>query len=248
MSLALAQRESPYVNDITQPSIDRGTGPSSGTRSQKRPPDSSSHSNNNPGAGSEWGGKKRWTGGGKQYQDSTEGNTEMQFLDYFSLDRQEVLGHGRTGWVMKACWQGEEVAVKVCDTWKQPDIEKELLNEVKIYNVLEDIQGLYIPRLKTAGYAWGNMLFAIATEIVGVSIRGMSLRDVELQKIVEALSAIHHHGILHNDIHKDNILIQPDNGGFRVSFIDFALSERTFDEKILSQEMAELRGMLGLQT
>ncbi|RUS14232.1 hypothetical protein BC937DRAFT_94152 [Endogone sp. FLAS-F59071] len=90
------------------------------------------------------------------------------------------------------------------------------------------------------------MLFGIATEIVGIKIEPKALDYVECLEIVEALSAIHHHGILHNDIRKENILIQHSNGGFRISFIDFAFSERTSDKEKLSQEMANLKYLLSL--
>ena len=114
------------------------------------------------------------------------------------------------------------------------------------YNTLKELQGKYIPILKAAGYLWDHMLFGIATEIVGTAIEVELLEYAERLEIIRALSAIHHYGILHNDIREENILIQHGSDGFRVSFIDFAFSEKTSDKKRLSQEMATLKDLLDL--
>lgn len=55
--------------------------------------------------------------------------------------------------------------MKVCDLYKHPDYEKEVLTEVAVYNALKAFQGLCIPRLNVAGYH--GLIFVIATEISG---------------------------------------------------------------------------------
>ncbi|RUS15037.1 hypothetical protein BC937DRAFT_92978 [Endogone sp. FLAS-F59071] len=89
-----------------------------------------------------------------------------------------------------------------------------------------DLQGDCIPRFKGAGYTAGG-LFAIATDIVGTPLEDTeSLSDQERLVIQTALSSIHRHGFVHNDIRKDNILIKRNGSQFYASFIDFAFSKR----------------------
>lgn len=56
-------------------------------------------------------------------------------LDEFEI--QEPLGEGRTGRVFHAVWQGEPVALKICDLYKNPEYEDEILTEVAAYEALE---------------------------------------------------------------------------------------------------------------
>ena len=157
---------------------------------------------------------------------SNEEEEHLEFFDWGSFSTVSVLGAGRTGTVFKAILHGEMVALKICDLWKHPDYKKELLNEVKVYHALKDLQGIYIPRFKGAGYTAGG-LFAIATEIVGSPLEDVkSLSDQEHLVIQTALSSIHCHGIVHNDIRLANILIKRNGNQFSASFIDFAFSEQ----------------------
>ena len=47
------------------------------------------------------------------------------------------------------------MAVKICDLYKQPQYEEEVLTEVAVYNTLKALQGYCIPRFKLAGYDGG---------------------------------------------------------------------------------------------
>ncbi|RGB43549.1 hypothetical protein C1646_680349 [Rhizophagus diaphanus] len=87
--------------------------------------------------------------------------------------------------------------------------------EVEIYKDLADIQGKYIPKLVCYGYYGGEMSFVIGMTIVGTSA-------------IKGLEAIHKHGILHNDIREENIIIN-DNGD--IYLIDFGMASREDTKK-----------------
>ncbi|KAI9241658.1 MAG: kinase-like domain-containing protein [Podila humilis] len=152
---------------------------------------------------------------------------------------QELLGEGRTGRVFRAMWQGEPVALKICDLYKNPEYEDEILTEVAAYKALEALQGVCIPRFKTAGYDGG--IFAIAMEVAGSPMEVDKLSYRERLKIVDSLSLIHQHGILHNDIRLYNVLVCRCDNGFHVHFIDFAQSRRNCNELELKNEMIKLK-------
>ena len=155
-----------------------------------------------------------------------EEHTPLEFFDWGSFSTLGVLGTGRTGTVFKAILYGEVVALKICDLWKHLDYEEDLLNEVKVYHALKNLQGYCIPKFKGAGYTAGG-LFAIATDIVGSPLEDVkSLSDQEDIVIQTALSSIHCHGFVHNDIREDNILIRRNGCQFSAFFIDFAFSKQ----------------------
>ncbi|KAF9199712.1 hypothetical protein BGZ59_003739, partial [Podila verticillata] len=140
---------------------------------------------------------------------------------------------------------GEPVALKICDLYKNPEYEDEILSEVAAYKALAVLQGVCIPRFKTAGYDGG--IFAIAMEVAGSPMEVDKLSYRERLKIVDSLSLIHQHGILHNDIRLYNVLVRRYNNGFQVRFIDFARSRRTCDELELKNEMVKLKYLLRME-
>ena len=168
--------------------------------------------------------------------------TPLEFFDWGSFSTVSVLGEGRTGTVFKAILHGEMVALKICDLWKHPDYEEELLNEVEVYHALKDLQGNCIPRFKGAGYTAGG-LFAIATEIVGSPLEDVSSLSGEEHLVIQtALSSIHDHGFVHNDIRKGNILIKRNGSQFSAFFIDFAFS-KPGDQHNFQNEMELLEAL-----
>ena len=94
-----------------------------------------------------------------------EEHTPLEFFDWGSFRILDVLGTGRSGTVLEAILHGEKVALKICDLWTYPDCEKELLNEVKVYHALKDLQGYCIPRLKGAGYTAGVTIYESTIEL-----------------------------------------------------------------------------------
>ncbi|GJJ78401.1 hypothetical protein EMPS_10760 [Entomortierella parvispora] len=167
---------------------------------------------------------------------------DLQDVDLGEFQLQEILGSGRSGRVFRALWQDQPVALKVCDLYKHPDYEDEMLTEVTVYQVLESLQGVYIPRLLFAGYDGG--MFAVAMEMAGSPVEVESLSDENRLKIVDCLTAIHQHGILHNDIRLENILVCRDNDQLQARFIDFALSKRSTSEHEMQREMMDLKRLL----
>src|SRR6185437_3019389 len=132
-----------------------------------------------------------------------------------------------SGKVFQAIWHGKETVVKVCDLSKDWEYKQELLNEVAIYDDLKVLQGNFILKLIDSGYFWGKMFFGIATEFAGSPLNINPLHSQEYAKAVEALSKIHEHRVLHNDLHFDNILVHRINGKVKVSIIDFGFSKQT---------------------
>ncbi|KAG0277030.1 hypothetical protein BGZ95_006653 [Linnemannia exigua] len=162
-------------------------------------------------------------------------------LNLREFEIQELLGQGRTGRVFQAKWQGDPVALKVCDLYKNPEFEDEILSELATYRALMILQGVYIPRLKAAGYDGG--LFSLAMDIAGTPVEVDKLSYQERLTITKGLFLIHQHGIIHNDLRLENILVCYNNG-FQVRFIDFARSRRTCDGLELRNEMVKLESLL----
>ncbi|RHZ60280.1 hypothetical protein Glove_355g97 [Diversispora epigaea] len=120
-------------------------------------------------------------------------------------------------------------------------------NEIKIYKVLTNIQGKYIPKLVCYGHYEGGMSFIIGTTLVGTTL-GDHITEQQKTKAIEALKAIHDHGVLHNDVRKENILIN-DNGN--VHIIDFgmaSLEDLKKKRKSFNRELLELSRLLDYYT
>ncbi|CAG8612477.1 2103_t:CDS:1 [Paraglomus occultum] len=155
----------------------------------------------------------------------------------------EYLGYGRSGTTFSCKYNGEDIALKLTDLSKKKFLLPELLKEIDIYHFLEDLQGLFIPKLVGYGYMWGNMFFAIATTIVGKSLdHSMTINRKQEQNAYKALIEIHRHNVLHNDIRKENIILSNDRKS--VFIIDFGLA--TIDNNKVKQEkeMDQLRCLL----
>ena len=132
-----------------------------------------------------------------------------------------ALGRGRSGTIFKTTLRGEVVALKICNLWQHPQYEREMINEVAIYRAFEDQQGLWVPRLKGAGYTAGG-LFVVATEIACWPLEEVEILSYpERRAIQRALTFIHGYGFVHNGISKNNILI---NSSGSVFFIDFTFA------------------------
>lgn len=131
---------------------------------------------------------------------------------------------------------GEMVALKICDLWQHPDYEKELLNEVEVYHALKDLQGNFIPRLKGAGYTAGG-LFTIATDIVGTPLEDVeSLSEQERLVIQRALSSIHRYDFVHDDISRENILIERSGHQFYAFFHRFCFLKARLSARLSKGE------------
>ena len=116
------------------------------------------------------------------------------------------------------------IALKSVDLLKAPSyVLEEMQKEVEIYKDLADIQGKYIPKLICYGYYGGGMSFVIGMTIVGTLLSEQKIKKRQKTRAIKGLEAIHKHGILHNDIREENILIN-DNGD--IYLIDFGMASR----------------------
>ena len=123
-------------------------------------------------------GKRRQRG--TQFRGRTT-TTNVKQYNWGEIDLVNELGHGRCGTVYEAILHGDRVAMKIGDIWKYPKIEDEMMNEAKIYMLLEKLQGITIPKLKGFGYTGGGLL-ALSTEISGSPVGRLKSRSFVIKK------------------------------------------------------------------
>ncbi|CAG8585768.1 7585_t:CDS:1 [Paraglomus occultum] len=160
---------------------------------------------------------------------------EIEFEEMEDLNLCEYVGSGHSGVVHKGYFQEIEVAWKMCDVSKHPKTWAELLNEIAAYHTMQDIQGVYIPRLIAYGKVCGLLYVLGTTFIVGHHPVSPSREEKELA--VAALKAVHKHGILHNDIRKQNILISWNDQKKQCFLVDFGFATRSTNIKAMKQEL-----------
>ncbi|KAJ1500795.1 Serine/threonine-protein kinase pkn5 [Coelomomyces lativittatus] len=150
-------------------------------------------------------------------------------LEDFSINL--VLGCGRT----KVYYEAKnQLALKAIDLWKQPNMLAELQHEIQIYQMLSDMQGKSIPRLVLHGY-WEGGLYCIGFSLCGTVPDALSKSQKE--SLLSTLDAIHNRGIMHNDIKKENILVD-ENG--MVYLIDFGFATLNSCHETQQNEMQQL--------
>lgn len=127
----------------------------------------------------------------------------------------EIIGYGFCGKVFK--WRYSEMiaAVKVCDAHKNRDGVLALQNEARVYKILTDIQGKYIPKLLFYGEAWGY--YFLATNF----IEGFHPDQIEdtMPRLSGILKELRKRRVNHGDIKAGNVIVKP-NG--EVCLIDFS--------------------------
>jgi tRNA A-37 threonylcarbamoyl transferase component Bud32 len=143
----------------------------------------------------------------------------------------------------RAVWEGEDVIVKKCDIWKQPEVADEILHEAYVYSSLKEIQGRFIPTMMLEGVSDGIEM-VLVTNYAGANIAHRILTTADCDKIREAIVAVHNLGVVHGDIRPQNIVAQEIEGNVRFTVIDFGLSRWTQDESEFEQEMKRLEGVL----
>jgi serine/threonine protein kinase len=137
------------------------------------------------------------------------------------------------------------IALKSADLSKAPSyVLEEMQKEVEMYKDLADIQGKYIPKLVCYGYYGGGMSFVIGLTIVGTMLSDQKITEQQKSRAIKGLEAIHKHGILHNDIREENILIN-DKGVLYL--IDFGMASREDTKKkrkLFEEEQLKLSQLL----
>ncbi|CAM6083303.1 unnamed protein product [Calypogeia fissa] len=129
-------------------------------------------------------------------------------LDRFPLASGVVLGR------VKGCRAVVKLAMKYSDRGKA------LLKEVRAYTKLMDYWGKCVPKLVDYGTTAQGQLIFIATEFVKHNPREL-LDEAIANAARKALRSVHVSGMLHGDVHEDNILVT--KGG--VQFIDFGFAK-----------------------
>jgi predicted Ser/Thr protein kinase len=147
-------------------------------------------------------------------QEDTGSSYESDFaLEDFNI--KSVLGSGRT----KVYYEAKhKLALKAIDLWKQSNMLAELHNEIEIYRLLSDLQGRLIPKLVLHGY-WEGGMYCLGFSLCGSVPKALS--ESQKQSVLSSIDAIHKLGIIHNDIKKENILVD-ENG--MVYLIDFGFA------------------------
>ncbi|GBC06334.1 hypothetical protein RclHR1_06770017 [Rhizophagus clarus] len=154
---------------------------------------------------------------------------DQQKFSFTDFKFKGILGEGRSGKTLLCEFRGNMIALKSVDLSKAPSyVLEEMQKEVEIYKDLADIQGKYIPKLVCYGYYGGGMSFVIGMTIVGTSLSEQKIKKRQKSRAIKGLEAIHKHGILHNDIREENILIN-DNGD--IYLIDFGMASRADTKK-----------------
>ncbi|PKC74015.1 hypothetical protein RhiirA1_450459 [Rhizophagus irregularis] len=109
--------------------------------------------------------------------------------------------------VLECEFCGKTIALKSTDLTKKSKCLDEFLNEVKIYKVLAKLQDIYIPKLLFYSDLANGMSFVMGMTIVGTLLNHHRIDKWLKNKVIMTLKKVHEYNILHNDIHKENILI-----------------------------------------
>ena len=146
-------------------------------------------------------------------------NEQPQDFDRDDFKFDTVLGEGRSK-VYLDYYGSSRIALKVADIAKNEEKLQELLNEVSVYEQLSGLQGNGIPRFFFHGFV-EDVLYCVGVSICGTVANEFT--EQQKRKLLETLKSIHEAGILHNDIKKENILIDKSGNPY---IIDFGFSTR----------------------
>ena len=174
--------------------------------------------------------------GSNKNQDPTE-----EVFDCSEFKFECSLGYGQTGGTYRCKFYGQTLAVKALDLYKNGRFFYQMQKEIEIYKHLSKIQGKYIPKLVCYGYYGGGMGYVMGMTIVGTMLSFHKIEKWQKNQALRALKIIHSHNILHNDIRKENILVNDEGNIF---FIDFGKSIITDKKKLFFQEKSELSRLL----
>jgi hypothetical protein len=157
--------------------------------------------------------------GGNQLLSDAEGSQQAQdfTVDDFRLDT--LLGEGRSR-VYLDVYNSKPIALKTADIAKHREMLPEMLNEVSIYEQLHELQGKGIPTFVCHGFV-EDVLYCVGVSVCGVVPD--TLNEEQKRKLEDVLDKIHQFGILHNDIKRENIVVDEFGNPY---LIDFGFSAR----------------------
>ena len=90
----------------------------------------------------------------------------------------------------------------------------------------------------------GGMSFVIGLTIVSTMLSDQKVTKRQRLRTIKVLEVIHKHGILHNDIREENVLI---NGNGDIYLIDFGMASREDTKKkrkLFDEEQLKLSQLL----
>ena len=178
-------------------------------------------------------------------QSSSNTSVDQQNYSFTDFKFKSILGEGRSGKTLLCEFHGEMIALKSVDLSKAPSyVLEEMQKEVEIYKDLIDIQGKYIPKLICYGYYGGGMSFVIGMTIVGTSLNEHKITKHQRTKALKGLEAIHKHGILHNDIREENILINDNDDIYLIDFGMASWEDTKKKRKLFNEEQLKLSQLL----
>ncbi|CAG8639014.1 245_t:CDS:2, partial [Paraglomus occultum] len=175
------------------------------------------------------------------YMGANELRYDFKFMD--------ILGEGRSGKTLLCEFRGEKIALKTVDLAKAPSyVLEEMQKEIEIYESLADIQGQYIPKLVCHGYFGGGMCFIIGLTIVGTPLDEHKITKQQRSRALKALEAIHKHGILHNDVREENILVHDSGDIYLIDFGMASWADTKKKRKLFEEEQLKLSHLLDKYT
>jgi Protein kinase domain len=170
-------------------------------------------------------------------------NDQGRFCENFQEDRfkfNKLLGSGNSKvYLVDYDEDGEQIALKRGDALNQ-SLKMEFDNEIIAYMVLKDLQGNEIPDLKLAGYIVDELFICLGFSVCGRSIEE-KLSDKQKSQIKTSFQKIHDLRVIHNDIKKENMLIN-DQGD--IIIIDFGLAKINATEIEMDIEKMKLEWVL----
>jgi tRNA A-37 threonylcarbamoyl transferase component Bud32 len=119
----------------------------------------------------------------------------------FDIDKIQYISRGFSGKVFKCIYYDEIVALKICDVYDNPKGLDQILHKVDVYNQLQDLQGVIIPKLVFSGYDTG--IFILAT----LFIEGHD-EKLDITRVQNALNLLKEKGVEHGDSAPNNIIIR----------------------------------------
>ncbi|PNH00045.1 hypothetical protein TSOC_014152 [Tetrabaena socialis] len=126
------------------------------------------------------------------------------------------LGNSCLGVVLEGAVGGRAAAVKLVDLWQGPEGKEAVLREVRTYQLLQPLQGVYVPHLLGYGFCDGWQYF-LATSLEGPTLtseEGWALgEEATCAAAFAALDAVHRCGVLHGDIALRNFVLAAQPAG-----------------------------------
>ncbi|CAG8647153.1 9010_t:CDS:10, partial [Funneliformis mosseae] len=170
---------------------------------------------------------------------------DQQDYSFTDFKFKGILGEGRSSKTLLCEFCDDTIVLKSVNLSKAPlYVLKEMQKEVEMYKDLANIQGKYIPKLVYYGYYGGGMSFVIGLTIVSTMLSDQKITEQQKSRAIKRLEAIHKHGILHNDIRKENILINDKGALYLIDFRMASQEDTKKKRKLFDEEQLKLSQFL----